>query len=260
MPGRRPRPRPHPGAGPAPAHLLLLQAEHRAAAAAAPLPLEGRDLLRLDPQDLLLLLVLQLQLLGVRGDTLGAGPCAPLCPAPRPCASLGSRGREPARSGSYRGTCLSPSVVRPTKPSLWPRASYNSPRWWVEQPPQGGRATRWRRSRGRERWDLDGAWRGRRAPPPSREPESPTLTRCCRLLISASRRRFCSVSSRSRRCSCPCCWRMSCTFLSSSCSRFSLWADSDTSRSVACFFSFSTWDQATQPPLGRRKPGMVPGT
>ena len=34
---------------------------------------------------------------------------------------------------------------------------------------------------------------------------------------------------------------MSCTFLSSSCSRFSLCADSDASRSVACFFSFSTW-------------------
>lgn len=120
MPGRRPRPRPHQGAGPAPAHLLLLQAEHRAAAAAAPLPLEGRDLLRLDPQDLLLLLVLQLQLLGVRGDTLGAGPCAPLCPAPRPGASLEPRGREPARSGSYRGTCLSPLWFVPLNPRSGP--------------------------------------------------------------------------------------------------------------------------------------------
>lgn len=53
-----------PAAGP---HLLLLQAEHRAAAAAAPLPLERRHLRRLDLQDLLLLFVLQLQLLGVRG-------------------------------------------------------------------------------------------------------------------------------------------------------------------------------------------------
>lgn len=69
---------------------------------------------------------------------------------------------------------------------------------------------------------------------------SPTLTRCCPLFTSVSRRRFCSLSSRSRRCSCPCCRRISSMFLSSSCTRFSLCADSDTSLSVACFFLHRT--------------------
>lgn len=60
--------------GAAPPHLLLLQADHGAVAAAAPLPLEGRDLFRLDLQDLLLLLVPSLQLLGThqaRGSAAG---------------------------------------------------------------------------------------------------------------------------------------------------------------------------------------------
>lgn len=44
-------------------YLLLLQRDDRAVAPAASLSLEGSNLLRLDPQDLLLLLVLYLQLL-----------------------------------------------------------------------------------------------------------------------------------------------------------------------------------------------------
>ena len=54
-------------------HLLLLQADHRAVAAAAPLPLKCRNLLCLDLQDLLLLLVLQLQLLGTKFRVSPAG-------------------------------------------------------------------------------------------------------------------------------------------------------------------------------------------
>lgn len=37
----------------------------------------------------------------------------------------------------------------------------------------------------------------------------PTLTWCCLLFTSVSSRRFCSLSSRSRRCSWPCCRRIS---------------------------------------------------
>lgn len=71
-------------------HLLLLQADHGAIAAAAPLPLERRDLFRFDLQDLLLLLMPPLQLLGrhqVSSSELPVVHRAPLEMASLPCIS-----------------------------------------------------------------------------------------------------------------------------------------------------------------------------
>ena len=263
--GRRVRPPSHPpppprprgteaadrglrGRRPGPAHLLLLQADHRAVAAAAPLPLERRDLFRLDLQDLLLLLVPPLQLLGTRpasssgaGSRGGGGGRV----SPEPLRRWPRHPRLPG-TGLLRAAGRghgSPPESRP------PRVPSGSPHSQGRGQTQGGRAA--------------GSGGPAAASPgdPRRPRPDPTLTRCCRLFISVSRRRFCSVSSRSRLCSCPCCCRMSCTCLSSSCSRFSLWADSDASRSVACFFSFSTWTDTASagPPRDGTAPDTQPG-
>lgn len=118
-------------------HLLLLQADNRAVAAAAPLPLKCRNLFCLDLQDLLLLLVLQLQLLGmcrvrssvgraVSGTRILPEPVIPQAqrsayPAPKTALCSNPQPRHPQVSLGTRkqkqtfARCQSPYIIHPTE-------------------------------------------------------------------------------------------------------------------------------------------------